>query len=262
MDMDTKHRLPKSYSRVADIAWPSMEDIGRYGPVSGVFERKVDKGWVARIWLNQGKEFYRRHYPAEARQVVYGDVTKRHSDTNLVTCGGYQWWMPGDNETLTEYPKRLFPDMYHHPYTNLSDNLGILRQLLNHRKPAGQLIIEDQGKAENWASQLKAAGLDAIVTPNNSPHFGPRFDVWASRRGRLGIPAEDEALIREWERIAPGELADTAKRAINRASFWTLADFEAHHRVDGQSVAEFITTGYVLGYPPVTTLSCLIGYDS
>jgi hypothetical protein len=230
---------------VADIRWPTQDEGGRYGDATGIYERLGRDGWVERVALTNGQKHgsYSYYYPAAVRQKREGDLTQRHSDNNLMLCGGY-WWSAPKGKVLDE-------------------NMAIATQLLDERKPAGVMVwIDDEAAAGQVAASLGVAGLDTIESGPEPWNRRTRFVVFAAWP-KLGNMTEIGQVVREWRRVSGDESAHTVERVLSKTSDWDVEEFRRHFDrqikddTGPDHLAQLATTGYVLGYPPITTASVL-----
>jgi hypothetical protein len=236
---------------VADIRWPTQDEVGRYGDATGIYERLGRSGWVERVALTNGQKHvsYSYYYPMAVRQEREGDLTQRHSDNNLMLCGGYGWRGPG------------------HRLLNI--DLAILEQLLENRKPAGQMTwiqgpyTPDAEKTEQEAARLLVqAGFEVIRSGPEPWNRQTRYEILAAPP-RIGVAEEIDQVVQEWRRVSGDESAQRVERALLSTSGWGVEEFRQHFDrqikddIGADPLAQLATTGYVLGYPPITTASVL-----
>ena len=250
--------VPRNWRKVADIRWPTQDEVGRYGDATGIYERLGRDGWVERVALTNGHKHgsYSYYYHAAVRQASEGDLTQRHSDNNLMLCGGYGWSGPGDR--------------------SLDIELAVLEQLVNNRKPAGEMswiqspFSPDVEKtAQEAARLLVQAGFEVIESgPEPWNRGGPapwdrmtRYQIFAAPP-RVGVAEEIDQVVQEWRRVSGDESAQRVEKALLSTLGWGVEEFR--HHFDRQmkdagtdDLAQLATTGYVLGYPPITTASVL-----
>lgn len=244
---------------VENLPYPRAAHAGRLRdragtPLHGAYERPVSGGSKTSL-INNGLELAR--WPTRWSALRNPFPSVRHSFTNLVHHGGIMWAVGADAERpVTRHPAREYPlatgrCLWHDPFQ--------LQAVIAGSKPIA-LLSGSPDEVELHLNEATSAGLAASKPVRHKFFQRPHCTMQVSAPGRLAS-AEDLAAIEDF--YGP-RLHDrqAVKAAVKRLEPLTGDVAVSTDYTNPSSDDQCIVTGWVFGYPPITTLSFIAGNNS